>query len=79
MPIEKSKLTSKYQATIPKHIRRVLKAKPGEEISWHVVRGMVMVQVPPKIKDPIKVLTSNGISSNLDAVKLVREVREEMI
>jgi len=31
-----------------------------------------------KIKDPVKVLTSNNIHSNIDAVKLVREVREEL-
>lgn len=31
-----SKLTSKYQATIPKEVRKQLQLKPGDAISFHV-------------------------------------------
>jgi len=71
-----SRLTTKYQATVPKPIREVLKLKAGAELDWHVVRGMVVVDTVKKVKDPVKFLTSQ-VKFDLDAVKLVKETREE--
>lgn len=71
-----SKLTSKYQATVPKQIREILKLKSGAMLEWHVVRGMVVVDTVTTIKDPVKFLTSQ-IKLDIDAVQLVKEAREE--
>ncbi|MBO3754453.1 MAG: type II toxin-antitoxin system PrlF family antitoxin [Candidatus Brockarchaeota archaeon] len=73
---EESKVTIKYQTTIPRKIRKHLGVRPGEKVEWHVVRGMVVVDVPRKVKNPVEFLTSQ-IKLDLDAVKLVREAREE--
>ncbi len=74
----KTKVTSKYQTTIPEKIRKALNVKPGQEVEWELIRAMAIVHTRRKIKDPVKVLTGQ-IKSDIDAVKLVREVREEMV
>ena len=78
MKPEKSSVTQKYQATIPKSIRRELGIKPGEQVTWHVLRSMVVVDAHKKIKDPVHFLTSQ-IRDTHDAVKLVRAVRNELV
>ena len=76
MKTEKTSITQKYQTTIPKNIRKLLGVKAGEDVEWHVVRSMVVVHRTEKMEDPVKFLTSQ-VKLNLDAVKLVREAREE--
>jgi AbrB family looped-hinge helix DNA binding protein len=73
---DETKVTAKYQTTIPKDVRKYLNIKPGGAVRWHVVKGMVVVDVHKKISDPVKFLTSQT-KLNVDAVKLVREAREE--
>jgi len=72
----KTSVTKKYQTTIPKKIRKHLRIKPGEEVEWHVVKNLVIVETAKKIKNPTKFLTSQ-IKLDLDATKLVRQTREE--
>lgn len=48
--MEKTKVTQKYQTTIPKKIREILNIKPGEEVEWYFIQG--------KVKEPVKFLTS---------------------
>ena len=69
-------VTQKYQTTIPKSIREVLGVKAGEGVEWHVVKTMVVVHKKGEMKDPVRFLTSQ-IKMNIDAVRLVREAREE--
>ncbi len=76
MKVEKTKMTTKGQTTVPKHIRKFLGVDPGEEVEWHVVKGMVLVDKQHNMKNPVEFLTSQ-IKLNLDAVKLVKNAREE--
>ena len=76
MKAEKTSITQKYQTTVPKNIRKLLGVKAGEDVEWHVVRSMVVLHKQEKIDDPVKFLTSQ-IRLNIDAVKLVRQSREE--
>ncbi len=71
-----TKVTSKYQTSIPKEVRKLLDIKPGKEVEWNIVRGMVVVGTKRKIPNPTKFLTSQ-IKTGIDAVKLVRESRNE--
>ena len=75
MELEETTITTKYQTTIPKKIRKVLKVRPGEKAVWHLVKGLVFVDTHKKIKNPVEVITSK-IKLNLDAVKLVEEARQ---
>ena len=61
---------------IPKAIRKNLDVKPGQKVTWHIVHSLVVVDPHKKISDPVKFLTSQT-ELNIDAVKLVRETREE--
>lgn len=76
MKTEQTRITVKGQTTVPQKIRKFLGVKSGEDVEWHVVKSMVVVDKPRKIKDPVKFLTSQ-IKLDLDAVRLVRSVREE--
>ena len=78
MPTEQTTVTTKYQATIPKHARRVLGIRPGQKVQWNIVRERVIVDSYKPVQDPVKFLTSQLKGSTLDAVKLVREFREEL-
>jgi len=76
MKREETKVTTKYQTTIPKDIRKYWGIKPGKEVEWHIVRGMVVVDTKRKIENPVKFLTSQ-IKLDIDAVKLVKATHEE--
>lgn len=71
-----TKVTTKYQTTIPKKVRKVLKVKPGQEVEWYIIKGIVVLDTSKKMKNPVSFLTSQ-IKLDLDAVKLVKEARED--
>ena len=77
MEIEKTKVTQKFQTTIPKRMRKRLGVKSGDEVFWHVVKEFVVVDTHKKVKNPVEFLTSQ-IKMSLDAVRLVHEARSEM-
>ncbi|MDE1874325.1 MAG: AbrB/MazE/SpoVT family DNA-binding domain-containing protein [Candidatus Micrarchaeota archaeon] len=77
MEIEETKVTQKFQTTIPKRIRKRLGVKSGGEVFWHIVKEFVVVDTHKKVNNPVEFLTSQ-IKMNLDAVKLVHEARSEM-
>ncbi len=76
MKREETRVTRKFQTTIPKAIRKNLDVKPGQKVTWHIVRNLVVVDIHKKIRDPVKFLTSQT-ELDVDAVKVVREAREE--
>lgn len=71
-----TKVTPKFQTTIPKDVRKHLGVKAGKEVEWHIVKEMVVVTAATKMKDPVKFLTSQ-VKLDYDAVKLVKEARED--
>ncbi len=73
-----TKITSKFQTTIPKKVRKFLEVGAGKELNWHIIKGMVVVEKDRKIKNPTKFLTSQ-IKLDIDVVNLIRKVREEII
>ncbi len=72
-----TKVTSKFQTTIPKKVRKLLKIQAGKEVQWNIVNEMVVVDVAGKMAKPVEFLTSQ-IKINKDAVRLVREAREDI-
>ncbi len=76
MKRKETKITTKYQTTIPREVRKYLDIRPGREVEWHIVKSMVIVDTPKRIKNPVRLLTSQ-IKLNIDAVKLVKEARED--
>ena len=71
-----TKVTSKFQTTIPRKIREFLNIEAGKEVQWNIVKEMVVVDVAGKMEKPVEFLTSQ-IKMDKDAVKLVREARED--
>ena len=74
--MEKTKVTSKFQTTIPEEIRTPLGVSAGCEVELHIVRSFAVVKASKKLKDPIAFLTSQ-CRMDIDAVQLVRQAREE--
>ncbi len=73
---KETKVTTKYQTTIPREIRNFLDIEPGREVEWNIVKGIVIVDASKTVKNPVKFLTSQ-IKLNIDAVRLVKEARED--
>ena len=71
-----TKITQKGQTTIPNEIREMLGVKPGDSVEWQVMKGMAILDLKKRIKNPVKFLTSQ-IKLDADAVKLVKEARED--
>ncbi len=76
--MEETKITSKFQTTIPRRIRKFLKVKAGEEVEWEIVKGFVVIDTSRKVDNPVEFLTSQ-IKLNRNAVELVREARREFL
>lgn len=72
----KTKVTKKYQTTIPAEIRKKAGIKAGQEVTWYVTKRMIILEVPTKIENPVEFLTSQT-KLDLDAVKLVKTAREK--
>jgi|CryGeyStandDraft_7_1057128.scaffolds.fasta_scaffold419084_1 AbrB family looped-hinge helix DNA binding protein len=75
--MRRTKITEKYQTTIPAEIRKALDIKAGQEVEWYAMRGRAMLEAPKKIQKPTKFLTGQ-IKLGVDAVGLVRKAREEL-
>jgi len=71
-----TKITTKFQTTIPSNVRNFLGVKSGEELDWHIVKGMVVIDTFNDIKNPVEFLT-NQFKLDLDAVELVKESNED--
>jgi len=70
-----TKVTRKYQITIPKNIRKALKISIGDTLKIKIEKNRIMLEpVKPIIADPVEYLS--GLSkkkTKIDAVKLVEE------
>jgi AbrB family looped-hinge helix DNA binding protein len=75
--MRKTKITEKYQTTVPAEIRKALGIKPGQEVEWYTMMGRAMLEAPKKIEKPTKFLTGQ-VKLGVDAVGLVRKTREEL-
>ncbi len=75
--MRRTKITEKYQTTIPAEIRKALGIKPGQEVEWYAMRGRAMLEAPKKIQEPTKFLTGQ-VRLSVDAVGLVRKARGEL-
>jgi AbrB family looped-hinge helix DNA binding protein len=75
--MSRTRVTSKYQTTIPRDVRRRLGIKSGDEVEWQLVREFAVVRTLPRVKNPVEFLTSQA-RLDVDAVALVRRARTEM-
>lgn len=51
--MEETKVTSKFQTTIPRKIRQFLNVRYGEEVEWSIVKGMVVLDTSKKMKNQL--------------------------
>lgn len=65
-----TKLTSKFQTTVPLDIRKFLEINKGEEIDWKIEGNRVVVGKYLRFENPLDVIKNIQIRSNESAVKL---------
>lgn len=65
--MKSSKLTTKYQATIPKEIRNLLKLKPGDEISFAVTSDNTVIIKKTKQFDKAYIQALNSTLSEWES------------
>ncbi len=75
--MNRTRVTTKYQTTIPRDVRRRLGIKAGDEVEWQLVREFAVVRSRPGIRKPVEFLTRQ-VRLDVDAVDLVRRARAEM-
>lgn len=55
-----SKVTAKYQITIPKEVRKQTGVQPGEIVTVEALNEFeIIIKRFPKVKDPLKILIEN--------------------
>jgi len=72
----KSKVTSKYQITLPKDIREELGVKKGDTLLFEDREGEVLLRVEKRL-DPVKVLS--GILKGEDLGNLKSKAASKMV
>jgi AbrB family looped-hinge helix DNA binding protein len=74
----RSKLTSKYQVTIPKEIRRKVQVSPGEVISVEAVsKDEIRLKRFPSVSDPLDVLIGKKQYKRSVSIEELEEKIEE--
>ena len=77
MSFEQTKVTSKFQVTIPTSARKALGLQSGRKITWHVQHDRVFIDMHKEIKNPVKFLTSQP-RTGVDVMALIKEIRAEI-
>jgi len=55
-----SKVTNKYQVTIPKEVRKQTGIQPGEIVTIEALNeSEIIIRRFPKVKDPLRILIEN--------------------
>jgi len=69
------KVSSKYQITIPKFIRKALSLKARDRLHIGLEENKIVLRALPKVRNPTERLYGS-VRSDRDAVKAVREFRK---
>lgn len=73
----KSKVTSKFQVTIPKEVRKKIGVRPGEVVSVESVgEEKIILRRFRRVKDPLKVLVGETPSARHVPVEELEEEAE---
>jgi len=73
----KTKVTSKFQVTIPREVREKVGIRPGEVVSVESVSTEeIVVRRFRKLKDPLKVLIGKTVSTRHIPVEEIEEWAE---
>ena len=76
--VYKSKVTSKFQITIPSELRKIYGIKTGSTVAFIPRKDSIEIKVPKKIDNIAEKLY--GISKmKEDAVKATHEVRSQIV
>jgi bifunctional DNA-binding transcriptional regulator/antitoxin component of YhaV-PrlF toxin-antitoxin module len=78
MAVTTSKLSSKFQVTVPSWVRKQLGAKVNSEIVWIQTKpGEVVVLARDEGKDPLLELCGKYQDDSWDSVEEIRKSRNE--
>jgi AbrB family looped-hinge helix DNA binding protein len=73
----KSKVTAKYQVTIPKEVREKAGVRPGEIVTVEAVsEGEIRVKRTPRLKDPLRVLIGRAHPSKHVPIEKLEDLAE---
>ncbi|MEM3726620.1 MAG: AbrB/MazE/SpoVT family DNA-binding domain-containing protein [Candidatus Bathyarchaeia archaeon] len=73
----KTKITSKFQITIPKEVREKVKVKPGEIVNVESVSDEeIVIRRFRRIKEPLKVLVGKTVSNRHVPIEELEEKAE---
>lgn len=74
MVMPRSKVTAKYQVTIPRQVREKVEVKPGEVVSVEALsQDEILLKRYPRIADPLSTLIGKKKSRQMVAVEELEE------
>jgi AbrB family looped-hinge helix DNA binding protein len=70
----RSKVTAKFQVTIPREVREKVGVRPGEVVSVEVVSQQeIMLRRYPNVTDPLKILIGGEVSRRVVPIEELEE------
>ena len=73
----RSKVTAKFQVTIPRDVREKVNIKPGETVSMEVLsEDEIVLKRYPRIVDPLRVLIGGGTARKSVPVDKLEDAME---
>ncbi len=72
-----SRVTKKFQVTIPKHVREALGLRPGEEVAIETgPKGRIIIKRFPTVKDPLSILIGRKAYTSHILIDELEEIAE---
>ena len=77
--MSKSRVTSKYQVTIPKQVRERVAVRPGELVSVEAIsENEIVLKVFPRVAHPLEILVGKSPARRRSVpIERVEEMAEE--
>ncbi len=75
--MSRSKVTAKFQVTIPRDVREKVNIKPGETVSMEVVsQDEIMIKRYPNVANPLEILIGSGTARQHVPIEKLEEAME---
>lgn len=76
--MDETKVTQKFQTTIPLRIRTFLGINAGEEVDWKIQGNRVVIGKKTRYDNPLELIKKIRVKTSKSTKELIKEAKEEM-
>lgn len=73
-----TKLTSKFQTTVPLVVRTFLGVKSGEDIEWRIEGNKVVVGKRQRFLNPLEIIKGMQINTKQSGIQLKKQAQKDL-